>query len=85
MSEIFGNVVDIEQRLAALTILEDCVQRMTLWEVPYDLDSHFVKEIDTLLRHEEQDEYIDSKIYTLAQCIQIVTDIIDRLERGEED
>lgn len=85
MSEIFGSVVDIEPRLMALAILENCVQRMRQWDAPYDLDSHFVKDIDILLRHEELDEDIDSKIYILAQCIRIVTDIIDRIENGEED
>lgn len=85
MSEIFGNFEDVDTRLAALAILEDCVQRMRLWEAPYDLDSHFVKDIDVLLRHAELDEYIDNQIYIMAQCIRIVTDIIDRIEHGEED
>ena len=31
------------------------------------------------------DDDIDNKIYILARCIQIVTDIIDRIEHGEED
>ena len=83
MSEIFGNVVDIEPRRSALVILENCVERMRLWEAPYDLDSHFVKDIDVLIRHADLDEDIDSKIYILAQCIRIVTDIIDRIENGE--
>lgn len=85
MSEIFGNIVDIDTRRAALSILEDCVNRMRLWEAPYDLDSHFVKDIDILLRHAELDEDIDSQIYIMAQCIRIVTDIIDRIEHGEEE
>lgn len=85
MSEIIGNIEDIDTRLAALAILEDVVQRMRLWEAPYDLDSHFVKDIDVLIRHAELDEYIDNKIYIMAQCIRIVTDIIDRIEHGEED
>lgn len=85
MSEIFGSVVDVEPRLMALAILENCVQRMRLWEAPYDVDSRFVKDIDILLRHEELDEDIDSKIYILARCIQIVTDLVDRIENGEED
>lgn len=85
MSEIFGNVEDIDVRLAALAILEDCVNRMRLWELPYDLDSHFVKDIDVLIRHAELDEYIDNQIYIMAQCIRIVTDIIDRIEHREED
>lgn len=82
MSEIFGNIVDIDTRRAALAILEDVVQRMRLWEAPYDLDSHFVKDIDALIRRAEDDEYIDNQIYIMAQCIQIVT---DRIEHGEED
>lgn len=81
MSEIIGNIEDIDTRLAALAILENCVQRMMLWEAPYVLDERSVKEIDTLLR--EQDEYIDSQIYTLARCIQIVTDQIDITKKGE--
>lgn len=85
MSEIFGNIVDIDTRRAALAILEDCVQRMRLWDAPYDLDERFVKDIDVLIRHEELDEDIDSKIYIMAQCIRIVTDIIDRIENREED
>jgi hypothetical protein len=85
MSEIFGNVVDIEPRRSALAILENCVERMRLWEAPYDLDSHFVKDIDVLLRHADMDDDIDSKIYIMAQCIRIVTDILDRIEHGEED
>jgi hypothetical protein len=85
MSEIFGNIVDIEPRRSALAILENCVERMRLWEAPYDLDSHFVKDIDVLLRHADMDDDIDSKIYIMAQCIRIVTDILDRIEHGEED
>lgn len=85
MSEIFGSVVDVEPRRAALDILENCVERMRLWDAPYDLDSHFVKDIDILLRHAERDEDIDNKIFIMAQCIRIVTDIIDRIENGEED
>lgn len=85
MSEIFGNVVDIDTRRAALAILEDCVQRMRLWDAPYDLDERFVKDIDVLICHEELDEDIDSKIYIMAQCIRIVTDLVDRIEHGEED
>jgi hypothetical protein len=85
MSEIFGNVVDIDTRRAALAILEDCVQRMRLWDAPYDLDERFVKDIDVLIRHADLDDDIDNKIYITAQCIRIVTDIIDRIEHGEED
>lgn len=85
MSEIIGNIEDIEQRLAALAILEDCVQRMMLWEAPYVLDERSVKKIDTLLRRAEEDEYIDNQIYIMAQCIRIVTDLVDRIEHGEED
>ena len=85
MSEIFGNIVDIDTRRAALTILEDCVQRMRLWDAPYDLDERFVKDIDVLIRHADLDDDIDSKIYIMAQCIRIVTDIIDRIENGEEE
>lgn len=85
MSEIFGNIVDIDTRRAALDILEDCVQRMRLWEAPYDLDCHFVRNIDNLLRQEEQEDDIDSQIFIMAQCIRIVTDIVDRIEHGEED
>lgn len=85
MSEIFGNVVDIDTRRAALAILEDCVQRMRLWDAPYDLDERFVKDIDVLIRHEELDEDIDSQIYIMAQCIRIVTDIVDRIEHGDEE
>lgn len=83
MSEIFGNVVDVDTSLAALAILEDCVQRMRLrlWEDLDDWDERSVKDIDTLLRDEELDEYIDSKILTLARCIQIMT---DRSEHGEK-
>lgn len=85
MSEIIGNIVDIDTRRDALAILENCVERMRLWETPYDLDERFVKDIDILLRHEELDEDIDNQIYIMAQCIRIVTDIIDRIENGEED
>lgn len=85
MSEIFGNVVDIEPRRSALAILENCVQRMRLWDAPYDVDCQFVKDIDILLAHADRDDDIDNKIYILARCIQIVTDIIDRIENGEED
>jgi hypothetical protein len=85
MSEIFGNVVDIDTRRAALAILDDCVQRMRLWDAPYDLDERFVKDIDVLIRHADLDDDIDNKIYITAQCIRIVTDIIDRIEHGEED
>lgn len=85
MSEIIGNIVDIDTSRAALDILEDCVQRMRLWDAPYDLDERFVKDIDALIRHADLDEYIDNKIYIMAQCIRIVTDIIDRIEHGEED
>ena len=85
MSEIFGNIVDIDTRRAALAILEDAVQRMRLWDAPYDADERFVKDIDILLRHAELDEDIDNKIFIMAQCIRIVTDIIDRIENGEED
>ena len=85
MSEIFGNIVDIDTRRAALAILEDAVQRMRLWDAPYDVDERFVKDIDILLRHAELDEDIDNKIFIMAQCIRIVTDIIDRIENGEED
>lgn len=81
MSEIFGNVVDIEQRLSALAILEDVVQRMRLWEDIDALDSHFVKGIDALIQHAEEEEYIDSQIYALARCIQIMT---DRIKHGEK-
>lgn len=85
MSEIIGNIVDVDTSLSALAILENCVERMRLWRAPYDLDAHFVRDIDVLLRHAELEEYIDSKIYIMAQCIRIVTDIIDRIEHGEED
>lgn len=85
MKEIFGSVVDIEPRQGALDILENCVRRMRLWEAPYDVDSHFVKDIDVLLEHAKRDDDIDNKIFILAQCIRIVTDIIDRIEHGEED
>ena len=85
MSEIIGNIVDIDTSRAALAILETCVRRMRLWEAPYDLDERFVKDIDILLRHADLDDDIDNKIYILARCIQIVTDIIDRRENGEED
>ena len=85
MSEIIGNIVDIDTSRAALAILEDCVQRMRLWDAPYDLDERFVKDIDVLIRHADLDEYIDNKIYIMAQCIRIVTDLVDRIEHGEED
>lgn len=85
MKGIFGSVVDIEPRQGALDILENCVKRMRLWEAPYDVDSHFVKDIDVLLEHAKRDEDIDNKIFIMAQCIRIVTDIIDRIEHGEED
>ena len=85
MKGIFGSVVDIEPRQGALDILENCVKRMRLWEAPYDVDSHFVKDIDVLINHAELDDNLDNKIYIMAQCIRIVTDIIDRIERGEED
>lgn len=85
MSEIIGNIVDIDTRRDALAILENCVQRMRLWEAPYDVDSHFVKDIDILLRHAELNEDIDSQIFIMAQCVQLVTDLIDRIEHGEED
>lgn len=84
MSEIFGNVEDVDTRLAALAILEDVVERMRKWEAPYDLDSHFVKDIDVLIRRAEEDDYIDNQIYIMAQCIQKVTAILDRIEHGEE-
>ena len=83
MKEIFGSVVDIEPRRGALDILENCVSRMRLWEAPYDLDAHFVKDIDVLINHAERDDNLDNKIYIMAQCIRIVTDIIDRIEHGE--
>ena len=85
MSEIIGNIVDIDTRRAALAILEDCVQRMMLWEAPYDVDCHFVRNIDNLLRQEELEDDLDSQILIMAQCIRIVTDIVDRIEHGEED
>ena len=85
MKGIFGSVVDIEPRQGALDILENCVSRMRLWEAPYDLDAHFVKDIDVLINHAELDDNLDNKIYIMAQCIRIVTDIIDRIEHGEED
>lgn len=85
MSVIIGNIVDIDTRRDALSILENCVERMRLWEAPYDLDSHFVRDIDELLRQEEQEDDIDSQIFIMAQCIQIVTDLLDRIEHGEED
>lgn len=85
MSEIIGNIVDIDTRRDALAILENCVERMRLWEAPYDLDCHFVRNIDNLLRQEEQEDDIDSQIFIMAQCIRIVTDIVDRIEHGEED
>lgn len=85
MKGIFGSVVDIEPRQGALDILENCVKRMRLWEAPYDLDAHFVKDIDVLINHAELDDNLDNKIYIMAQCIRIVTDIIDRIEHGEED
>ena len=85
MKGIFGSVVDVEPRQGALDILENCVSRMRLWEAPYDVDSHFVKDIDVLINHAERDDDIDAKIYIMAQCIRIVTDIIDRIEHGEED
>ena len=85
MKEIFGSVVDIEPRQGALDILENCVRRMRLWEAPYDVDSHFVKDIDVLLEHAKRDEDIDNKIFIMAQCIRVVTDIIDRIEHGETE
>lgn len=81
MSEIYGNFEDVDTRLAALAILEDVVERMRQWEAPYDLDSHFVKDIDALIRRAEEDEYIDNQIYILARCIQKMT---DRIEQGEK-
>lgn len=85
MKGIFGSVVDIEPRQGALDILENCVKRMRLWEAPYDVDSHFVKDIDVLLEHAKRDEDIDNKIFIMAQCIRVVTDIIDRIEHGETE
>ena len=85
MKGIFGSVVDIEPRQGALDILENCVKRMRLWEAPYDVDSHFVKDIDVLLEHAKRDEDIDNKIFIMAQCIRVVTDIIDRIENGETE
>lgn len=85
MSEIIGNIVDIDTRRDALAILEDAVQRMRLWETPYDLDCHFVKDIDEMIRQEEQEDDLDSQIYIMAQCVKRVTEIIDRIEHGEED
>lgn len=85
MKGIFGSVVDIEPRQGALAILENCVRRMRLWEAPYDVDSHFVKDIDVLLEHAKRDEDIDNKIFIMAQCIRVVTDIIDRIENGETE
>ena len=85
MKGIFGSVVDIEPRQGALNILENCVKRMRLWEAPYDLDAHFVKDIDVLLEHAKRDEDIDNKIFIMAQCIRVVTDIIDRIENGETE
>lgn len=85
MKGIFGSVVDIEPRQGALDILENCVIRMRLWEAPYDVDSHFVKDIDVLLEHAKRDEDIDNKIFIMAQCIRVVTDIIDRIENGETE
>ena len=85
MKGIFGSVVDIDPRQGALDILENCVSRMRLWELPYDVDSHFVKDIDVLLEHAKRDEDIDNKIFIMAQCIRVVTDIIDRIENGETE
>ena len=85
MKGILGSVVDIEPRQGALDILENCVRRMRLWEAPYDVDSHFVKDIDVLLEHAKRDEDIDNKIFIMAQCIRVVTDIIDRIENGETE
>lgn len=85
MCEIIGNVVDIDTRRAALSILETCVERMRLWEAPYDVDCHFVKDIDEMIRQEEQEDDLDSQIYIMAQCVRRVTDILDRIEHGEED
>ena len=85
MKGIFGSVVDIEPRQGSLDILENCVRRMRLWEAPYDVDSHFVKDIDVLLEHAKRDEDIDNKIFIMAQCIRVVTDIIDRIENGETE
>lgn len=85
MKGIFGSVVDIEPRQGSLDILENCVRRMRLWEAPYDVDSHFVKDIDVLLEHAKRDEGIDNKIFIMAQCIRVVTDIIDRIENGETE
>lgn len=85
MKGIFGSVVDIEPRQGSLDILENCVRRMRLWEAPYDVDSHFVKDIDVLLEHAKRDEDIDNKIFIMAQCIRVVTDIIDCIENGETE